>query len=212
MAGSDTVRRVDVAGTVGEGRSTLRAEHGFSSPVTVVQAHRKASFLFDTARPAPRAPTRGRQDAPRRPAPCTPIPSRQRLCPIARRAPPPYGDRGGSIAPARASHGAVLLARQGRDTPQVQRSSSTCPLPRRGHVGIDPAGAWVTPFRLADLAGCYKVHEPRSGGRHVATQPPVGVCSERRPAPSDQLKCSDRPPPTTKTRFRGVPDQARPSC
>jgi 7,8-dihydropterin-6-yl-methyl-4-(beta-D-ribofuranosyl)aminobenzene 5'-phosphate synthase len=48
MAGSDTVRRVDVAGTFGEGRSTLRAEHGFSSLVTVAQADRKASFLFDT--------------------------------------------------------------------------------------------------------------------------------------------------------------------
>ena len=48
MAGSDTVRRVDIAGTLGEGRSTLRAEHGFSSLVTVVHADRKASFLFDT--------------------------------------------------------------------------------------------------------------------------------------------------------------------
>lgn len=47
MAGSDTVRRVDIAGTLGEGRSTLRAEHGFSSLVTVVQGDRKASFLFD---------------------------------------------------------------------------------------------------------------------------------------------------------------------
>src|SRR5215510_6898270 len=48
MAGGDTVRRVDVTGTLGEGRSTLRAEHGFSSLVTVVQGQRKASFLFDT--------------------------------------------------------------------------------------------------------------------------------------------------------------------
>jgi len=48
MAGSDTVRRVDVTGTLGEGRSTLRAEHGFSSLVTAVQGDRKASFLFDT--------------------------------------------------------------------------------------------------------------------------------------------------------------------
>jgi 7,8-dihydropterin-6-yl-methyl-4-(beta-D-ribofuranosyl)aminobenzene 5'-phosphate synthase len=48
MAGSDTVRRVDVAGILGQGRSTLRAEHGFSSLVTVVQGDRRASFLFDT--------------------------------------------------------------------------------------------------------------------------------------------------------------------
>jgi 7,8-dihydropterin-6-yl-methyl-4-(beta-D-ribofuranosyl)aminobenzene 5'-phosphate synthase len=47
MAGSETVRRVDIAGTVGEGRSTLRAEHGFSSLVTVVQGARRATFLFD---------------------------------------------------------------------------------------------------------------------------------------------------------------------
>jgi len=47
MAGSETVRRVDVAGVLGEGRSTLRAEHGFSSVVTVVQGTRRASFLFD---------------------------------------------------------------------------------------------------------------------------------------------------------------------
>jgi len=47
MAGSDTVRRVDIAGTIGEGRSTLRAEHGFSSRVTVVRGDRRASFLFD---------------------------------------------------------------------------------------------------------------------------------------------------------------------
>jgi 7,8-dihydropterin-6-yl-methyl-4-(beta-D-ribofuranosyl)aminobenzene 5'-phosphate synthase len=47
MAGSETVRRADIAGTLGEGRSTLRAEHGFSSVVTVVQGQRKASFLFD---------------------------------------------------------------------------------------------------------------------------------------------------------------------
>src|SRR5262249_42112905 len=48
MAGSETVRRVDIAGTLGEGRSTLRAEHGFSSLVTVVDGGRRASFLFDT--------------------------------------------------------------------------------------------------------------------------------------------------------------------
>jgi 7,8-dihydropterin-6-yl-methyl-4-(beta-D-ribofuranosyl)aminobenzene 5'-phosphate synthase len=48
MAGSDTVRRVDVTGTLGEGRSTLRAEHGFSSLVTVVHGERRTSFLFDT--------------------------------------------------------------------------------------------------------------------------------------------------------------------
>ena len=47
MAGSETARRVDIAGTVGEGRSTLRAEHGFSSLVTVVRGDRKESFLFD---------------------------------------------------------------------------------------------------------------------------------------------------------------------
>lgn len=47
MAGSDTVRRVDIAGTIGEGRSTLRAEHGFSSMVTVVKGDRRESFLFD---------------------------------------------------------------------------------------------------------------------------------------------------------------------
>jgi 7,8-dihydropterin-6-yl-methyl-4-(beta-D-ribofuranosyl)aminobenzene 5'-phosphate synthase len=47
MAGSDTVRRVDIAGTIGEGRSTLRAEHGFSSLVTVVKGNRRESFLFD---------------------------------------------------------------------------------------------------------------------------------------------------------------------
>src|SRR5207249_7920658 len=47
MAGSETVRRVDIAGTIGEGRSTLRAEHGFSSVVTVVKGGRRASFLFD---------------------------------------------------------------------------------------------------------------------------------------------------------------------
>jgi 7,8-dihydropterin-6-yl-methyl-4-(beta-D-ribofuranosyl)aminobenzene 5'-phosphate synthase len=47
MAGSETVRRVDIAGTIGEGRSTLRAEHGFSSLVTVVRGERRESFLFD---------------------------------------------------------------------------------------------------------------------------------------------------------------------
>jgi len=47
MAGSETVRRVDITGTLGEGRSTLRAEHGFSSVVTVVGGDRRASFLFD---------------------------------------------------------------------------------------------------------------------------------------------------------------------
>src|SRR5262249_15121150 len=51
MAGSDTVRRVDIVGTLGEGRSTLRAEHGISSLVTVVHADRKASFLFDAGMP-----------------------------------------------------------------------------------------------------------------------------------------------------------------
>ena len=47
MAGSDTVRRVDVAGTWGAGRTTLRAEHGFSSMVTVIQGNRTEAFLFD---------------------------------------------------------------------------------------------------------------------------------------------------------------------
>jgi 7,8-dihydropterin-6-yl-methyl-4-(beta-D-ribofuranosyl)aminobenzene 5'-phosphate synthase len=47
MAGSATVRRADAAGTLGEGRSTLRAEHGFSSLVTVVRGDRRAAFLFD---------------------------------------------------------------------------------------------------------------------------------------------------------------------
>jgi len=47
MVGSDTVRRVDMAGTLGEGRSTLRAEHGFSSLVSVVRSDRRTSFLFD---------------------------------------------------------------------------------------------------------------------------------------------------------------------
>jgi 7,8-dihydropterin-6-yl-methyl-4-(beta-D-ribofuranosyl)aminobenzene 5'-phosphate synthase len=47
MAGSETVRRVPIDGTLGEGRSVLRAEHGFSSLVTVVQGTRRASFLFD---------------------------------------------------------------------------------------------------------------------------------------------------------------------
>jgi 7,8-dihydropterin-6-yl-methyl-4-(beta-D-ribofuranosyl)aminobenzene 5'-phosphate synthase len=47
MAGSDTVRRVDVAGTWGAGRATLRAEHGFSSMVTVIKGNRTEAFLFD---------------------------------------------------------------------------------------------------------------------------------------------------------------------
>lgn len=47
MAGSETVRRATMVGTLGEGRSTLRAEHGFSSLVTVVKGGRKESFLFD---------------------------------------------------------------------------------------------------------------------------------------------------------------------
>ncbi len=47
MAGSETVRRATVAGTLGEGRTTLRAEHGFSCTVTVVKGDRKESFLFD---------------------------------------------------------------------------------------------------------------------------------------------------------------------
>ncbi|MBI4588770.1 MAG: MBL fold metallo-hydrolase [Candidatus Rokubacteria bacterium] len=47
MAGSETVRRVAIAGTVGEGRTTLRAEHGFSCMVTVVKGDRRESFLMD---------------------------------------------------------------------------------------------------------------------------------------------------------------------
>ncbi len=47
MAGSERVRRVDIAGTLGEGRTTLRAEHGFSSLVTVVSGPHRASLLFD---------------------------------------------------------------------------------------------------------------------------------------------------------------------
>src|SRR3990172_3362112 len=47
MAGSETVRRATMVGTLGEGRTTLRAEHGFSSLVTVVKGGRKEAFLFD---------------------------------------------------------------------------------------------------------------------------------------------------------------------
>src|SRR5262249_12810896 len=47
MAGSETVRRVVIEGNLGEGRSVLRAEHGFSSLVTVRAGQRSASFLFD---------------------------------------------------------------------------------------------------------------------------------------------------------------------
>jgi 7,8-dihydropterin-6-yl-methyl-4-(beta-D-ribofuranosyl)aminobenzene 5'-phosphate synthase len=47
MAGSETVRRADITGSVGQGRSTLRAEHGFSSVVRVRRGDRRASFLFD---------------------------------------------------------------------------------------------------------------------------------------------------------------------
>jgi 7,8-dihydropterin-6-yl-methyl-4-(beta-D-ribofuranosyl)aminobenzene 5'-phosphate synthase len=47
MAGSETARRADISGIIGEGRSTLRAEHGFSSLVTVVRGERRAAFLFD---------------------------------------------------------------------------------------------------------------------------------------------------------------------
>jgi hypothetical protein len=44
MAGSETVRRAAVDGTLGEGRSTLRAEHGFSSLVTVVLGTLRSPF------------------------------------------------------------------------------------------------------------------------------------------------------------------------
>jgi 7,8-dihydropterin-6-yl-methyl-4-(beta-D-ribofuranosyl)aminobenzene 5'-phosphate synthase len=47
MAGTETVRRVDIAGRLGEGRTTLRAEHGFSSLVTISCDNRRESFLFD---------------------------------------------------------------------------------------------------------------------------------------------------------------------
>lgn len=47
MAGSESVRRVPIDGVLGQGRSVLRAEHGFSSLVTVVRGDRRASFLFD---------------------------------------------------------------------------------------------------------------------------------------------------------------------
>lgn len=47
MAGSETVRRVPLGGTVGEGRTALRAEHGFSCLVTVARGDRRASFLMD---------------------------------------------------------------------------------------------------------------------------------------------------------------------
>lgn len=48
MAGSETVRRASLAGVVGEGRTTLRAEHGFSCLVTVTAGPRKESFLMDS--------------------------------------------------------------------------------------------------------------------------------------------------------------------
>ncbi|HKE92618.1 MAG TPA: MBL fold metallo-hydrolase [Gemmatimonadales bacterium] len=48
MAGSETARRVALGGTVvGEGRSTLRAEHGFSVLVTVVKGGQREKFLLD---------------------------------------------------------------------------------------------------------------------------------------------------------------------
>ncbi|HEV8309699.1 MAG TPA: MBL fold metallo-hydrolase [Methylomirabilota bacterium] len=47
MTGSETVRRASLAGVVGQGRTTLRAEHGFSCLVTVTAGPRKASFLMD---------------------------------------------------------------------------------------------------------------------------------------------------------------------
>ena len=47
MAGSETVRRATMVGTLGEGRSTLRAGPRFCSLVTVVKGGRKESFLFD---------------------------------------------------------------------------------------------------------------------------------------------------------------------
>src|SRR4029453_15447497 len=47
MAGSETARRVPLDGRVGEGRSILRAEHGFSSLVTVVEGGKRETFLLD---------------------------------------------------------------------------------------------------------------------------------------------------------------------
>jgi 7,8-dihydropterin-6-yl-methyl-4-(beta-D-ribofuranosyl)aminobenzene 5'-phosphate synthase len=47
MAGSETARRVPLDGTVGEGRSILRAEHGFSILVTVVKGGQREKFLLD---------------------------------------------------------------------------------------------------------------------------------------------------------------------
>ena len=47
MAGSDTVRRVSAAGILGQGRTTLRAEHGFSCLVTVTSGSRRETFLMD---------------------------------------------------------------------------------------------------------------------------------------------------------------------
>ena len=47
MGGSETVRRAPLPKIVGEGPSTLRAEHGFSCMVTVVKGEQKESFLFD---------------------------------------------------------------------------------------------------------------------------------------------------------------------
>ena len=47
MAGSETARRVPVEGAFGEGRSILRAEHGFSILVTVVKGGQQEKFLLD---------------------------------------------------------------------------------------------------------------------------------------------------------------------
>jgi len=47
MAPAEGVRRVPIEGAIGEGRSVLRAEHGFSSLVTVTQGARREAFLFD---------------------------------------------------------------------------------------------------------------------------------------------------------------------
>src|SRR4029434_9315011 len=47
MAGSETARRGPLDGRGGEGRSILRAEHGFSSLVTVVEGGKRETFLLD---------------------------------------------------------------------------------------------------------------------------------------------------------------------
>lgn len=47
MPSTETAQRTRLAGTLGEGRTILRAEHGFASLVTAVSGDRTESFLFD---------------------------------------------------------------------------------------------------------------------------------------------------------------------